>query len=355
MDEPIGKRLKLELFTEHWTAPGETEPSRARAATRRLFHKLKVELEGVLGRRLVMDQMGAQTTYSIGKAGEPIHLHMDAVHEAYAFNGFDEYGQEATRRSIAWLLYLSDDDWDEPGGSGRGGCLRAYPRRDGVGKVGSHEGNRQVGWLERGKGSEAVFLDSWVVPGWMEGRTLADLRRELTEAHSDEGELWTALYSRAQPAYRLYCVGADGSREWLSAAHETPPRDSSFDYSAPVPTLRQMLPEALRDRFSSTICAAHPKHEQVHVAPRGGTLVVFDTAAVPHEVTEVVDGERLALFGFFAEERRIPDAWADPMGADSICGPWFHDGWAHLDDEVTIYQLQPGVQAERTAASRRTF
>ena len=47
-------------------------------------------------------------------------------------------------RSLGWLLYLSDDGWDEPGGSGSGGQLRAYPRRDVHGCVGSHDGNLQV-------------------------------------------------------------------------------------------------------------------------------------------------------------------------------------------------------------------
>ena len=53
-----------------------------------------------------------------------IHLHLDSRHEAFAWR---YYGQEKTRRSLAWLLYLSDDGWDEPGGSGSGGALRTYP------------------------------------------------------------------------------------------------------------------------------------------------------------------------------------------------------------------------------------
>lgn len=301
-----------------------------------------------MDRRLIMDVMGAQTTYSVGKIGEPIHLHVDSVHEAYAFNVDAEYdvagGEDATRRSLAWLLYLSDDGWDEPHGSGKGGSLRAYPRRDGVGKVGADRGNLQVGWLERGRGSEAVFLDSWIVPEWMRGRTLADVRREMTDAEGDEGAVWAALYSLVQPAYQLYCVGADGARELLCDAHETPPRDASFDYQEALPTLREMLPAELRDGFSSTICGAHPKQQQVSVSPQGGTLVVFDTAAVPHAVTPVVEGQRLALFGFFAEERRVPAVWADPAGAASACGSWFHAGWAHLDDEISIYELQPVVE-----------
>ena len=272
---------------------------------------------------------------------------MDTVHEAFSFNGFflDECGKETTRRSLAWLLYLSDDGWGEPGGSGRGGSFRAYPRRDSVGKVGVHDGNLQVGWLERGRGSEAVFLDSWIVPEWMDGRSLAELRLEMAEEHEGEGELWSALFDRVQPAYSLYCVDADGRRQELSEAHDTPPRDENGDYAVPVPTLREMLPEELRSGFSSTIAGAHPKQQQLVVSPRGGTLVVFETAVVPHEVTPVVEGERLALFGFFAEERPTPVAWADPAGSSSACGPWFHAGWAFLDDEVSIYELQP-VEAE---------
>ena len=94
--------------------------------------------------------MGAQAKYSIGKVDEAIHLHIDSQHEALSLHGFDATAREPTRRSLAWLLYLSDDGWDVPGGSGSGGALRAYPRRDAAGKCGSHEGNLQVGWLERG-------------------------------------------------------------------------------------------------------------------------------------------------------------------------------------------------------------
>ena len=107
-----------------------------------------------------------------------------------------------------------------------------------------------------------------------------------------------------------------------------------------------MLPEGLRAAFSSTICAAHPKQQLVQVSPKGGTLVLFETAVVPHEATRVFDGQRLALFGFFAEERQVPRAWADPEGAASACGPWFYDSWAHLDDEVDIYDVVRVEDAE---------
>ena len=153
-------------------------------------------------------------------------------------------------------------------------------------------------------GSEAVFLDSWVVPNWMEGQTLASLRREMATTYEDDGELWSALYNSVQPAYILYCVGADGQRENVSMAHQTPARGDDGEYLGRVPSLQEMLPAKLRAVFSSTVCGGGaPKQHMVQVSPQGGTLVVFDSAVVPHEVTKVVNGERLALFGFFAEER----------------------------------------------------
>ena len=91
-----------------------------------------------------------------------------------------------------------------------------------------------------------------------------------------------------------------------------------------------MLPPPLRRGFSSTL-ALHPKQQRVEVSPRGGTLVVFEPTVVPHEVTPIVAGDRLALFGFFAEERPIPPPWRDPEGEKSACGAWFHDGRAHTD------------------------
>ena len=51
-EENLGKRIKLSLDEEDWTAPGEApgQPSPARAEARRLFDELLLELEAVLGR-----------------------------------------------------------------------------------------------------------------------------------------------------------------------------------------------------------------------------------------------------------------------------------------------------------------
>jgi hypothetical protein len=73
-EENLGKRIKLSLDEEDWTAPGEAagQPSPARAEVRLLFDDLLLELEAVLGRgRLSLDVHGAQAKYSFGKQGEP--------------------------------------------------------------------------------------------------------------------------------------------------------------------------------------------------------------------------------------------------------------------------------------------
>jgi len=326
-DELLGKRLKLDLATRDWSAPDESAPSEARAAARRLLDALRVELENTVGRRLYLDELGSQAKFTIGHVGEPVLRHTDQRHEAFGSRYFSPL--EQTRRSVAWLLYLCDESWDEPGGSGSGGTLRAFPRRDCAGDVGVHDGNQQVGWLERGQGAEPIFLDSWVVPDWMEGSTLADLRREWAHGYSEEEELWSALY-QVQPSYVLYCVGANGARENVSQIHASPQKDEHGDYVKHVPSLLEMLPMELRAGFSSMV-DEHAMQQPVEVSPKGGTLVVFDTRSVPHEVDAVIAGQRLLLFGFFAEDRPVPLAWVD-HDAQSICGPWFHEGWAHEDD-----------------------
>ena len=73
MSEPIGKRMKLELSTQDWSVQGESEPSEARVAARRLLDELRLELQTVMGRQLIIDGMGAQAKFTIGKVGQPVY------------------------------------------------------------------------------------------------------------------------------------------------------------------------------------------------------------------------------------------------------------------------------------------
>ena len=91
-----------------------------------------------------------------------------------------------------------------------------------------------------------------------------------------------------QPAYVLYCVGVDGRREDLSQPHEANSEDhlpwGDGSWLDEVPSLRQMLPAHLRRGFRGVDTRDGFQQQIVEVSPKGGTLVLFDSVAVPHEV-----------------------------------------------------------------------
>ena len=53
---------------------------------------------------------------------------------------------------------------------------------------------------------------------------------------------------------------------------------------------------------------AHADEEQVmDVNPQGGTLVLFDSVGVPHEVMPTIDRERFACSGWFHDKQQPHD------------------------------------------------
>mmetsp|Transcript_7401 Transcript_7401/g.7490 ORF Transcript_7401/g.7490 Transcript_7401/m.7490 type:complete len:97 (+) Transcript_7401:3-293(+) len=52
-----------------------------------------------------------------------------------------------------------------------------------------------------------------------------------------------------------------------------------------------------------------PAGSRPHItAPRGGSLVLFDSVTLPHQVMETLKGERLVLAGWMHEQQQpIPD------------------------------------------------
>jgi len=200
----------------------------------------------------------------------------------------------ATRRSVTWLVYLNDD-WHA---ATDGGQLRVHERAEpAVSHVGARGRDLQVGWLKATstQGEQPVFLDAH--------------RRGGGEA---------AGGAEARAACMLYVCSADGSK-----------RDLSTKPFAASPTLylaggdffaRRLLIDEPRDasRFhlvdaprSSAAATLLPKvgedgedgGERVRdISPRGGTLVLFDSVAIPHEVLAPIGRERFACTGWFHEE-----------------------------------------------------
>ena len=296
---------------------------------------LRLDLERALDRTLTLTEQ----YFSYSPAGVSLAAHMDERHE-------ETKGESAwladSRRSVSWLLYLSNDQWGEPGGAGAGGNLRAFCRRGGVAPCGAHEGNLQVGWLESsGRATAAapsaapsaappaslpVFLDAWLPPARLRGRSVAMMRMEYLRRGMGPDEVDEMVSRECQPNAALYCLGrGGGARQYLTE----PIAPSEFglligddmsgdgmEWADFSDALRQLLPAEKRERFSSVALglaasAADGSHdssslELVEVRPAGGTLVLFDSVAVPHQVGLVQRGERLALAGWFHEPQQDP-------------------------------------------------
>eukprot|EP00966_Prymnesium_polylepis_P266617 6159598-Prymnesium_polylepis.1 len=261
--------------------PGLRGDASARRSVDRLLDGLRGELEAVLQRRLSL----AEQYYSVTPAGSRLAWHMDERHEE---TKGEEAWEQPSRRSISWLLYLSGDGWDEAEGAGAGGGLRAYPKRsvaqDGA-ACGAHDGDLQVGWLERAGGAvDPVFLDAWLRPDEPDG----------------------------QPECALYrVVAAEGRREYVT--RRIRPGDfggAGVDAGQFGEMLRELLPAERRRGFCSVQRRPDATlHDTVDVSPAGGTLVLFDSVSVGHEVLPVVHGERVALAGWFHERQQEWPGW----------------------------------------------
>ena len=228
----------------------------------------------------------AEQYYSISTFGASLARHMDERHEELkgARAWLSPY-----RRSISWLAYLSEPGWDTQDGIGHGGSLRAFTQDNvcsAAAPCGSHEGNLQVGWREGEAGVEPVFLDAWVkAPAPLGGWTsLAALYR-------------VAPASSAKGRERVYISGlVEGG-----GAHTMDELFESMD-----PRERRLFS---RVEVGKDLVDPPKGTSEALVQPLGGTLLLFDSVAVPHEVLETVSGERWAMAGWFHEKQQPVPAW----------------------------------------------
>ena len=258
-----------------------------------------------LGRSLII----AEQYYSIHRQGAFLQRHMDEKHEE--LKGSRGWAT-SYRRSLSWLFYLSDEH--------SGGELRGYCRHvaSGAGTIGANAGDLQVGWLavvstesmmgatKQGQVHEPVYMDCWVqTPSLMEHdeRVLAG-----EVAGIDYVEV---PHQMRCPLSRLYRVGPPGGREWLSSSFDIESlRVVCHGSTLSADDLAQQLPKELRGRFSSLDGVPDGTHI-CDITANGGTLAVFDSVCLPHEVLPTTAGTRVAMAGWFHEPQRAFPAWFD--------------------------------------------
>jgi len=246
----------------------------------RKLRSLRLALSSKLERpSLADDSISHETYYSMSKAGAVLPRHLDERHEE--LKGRKGW-LNPSRRSLSWLLYLSDKDWDY---NKDGGHLRSYaisatadaplvPGRTG----GVHDGNLQVAWLKLpGAGTYPVYL----------------------RIEND--------------GCALYIVRGGGRPERISRNFEL--RDGATGRKeSPASAFAAALLPAFASGRAELCLLEEPERwaqgllpagcEVQDVNPKGGRLVVFDSAVLPHEVFPVLDGARgprLALAGWMHE------------------------------------------------------
>jgi hypothetical protein len=229
------------------------------------------------------------------------------------------------RRSVSWLAYLSEPGWrasnegstgaSTGAGAGAGGQFRAFVRENVIAsasaRCGAHEGNLQIGWralsasearrrpaaasaasgasggVLDGHGAEPVYLDAWVP----------------VEVALSGQRGRSAQYTSLAACYRVI----DGQRQYLSGGVEGGGAQT-------IDELISTMKGDERRRFSrvevSQALSAPPSGAcEECVTPVGGTLLLFDSVAVPHEVLETVAGERWAMAGWFHEPSQGVPSW----------------------------------------------
>ena len=226
-----------------------------------------------------------------------------------------------SRRSISWLIYLSDEDWDM---NINGGALRAFPQQ-GLNNVlissstenshkstGSHDGNLQVGWLSSPSSSSnevsPVFLDSWFkytnrVTGELEPHCI--LYVPISSKISKAQTLFQDRIFVTQPFTSDSIVGetvADYLQKRAKLEGDVPSQNSNSNlFLKPEYAMGFYLIED-RPLWSLENNNNPPNSFVQDISPERGSLVFFDSVSVPHEVMLVKEGTRAALAGWFHEE-----------------------------------------------------
>jgi Rps23 Pro-64 3,4-dihydroxylase Tpa1-like proline 4-hydroxylase len=279
--------LKLKQWKDKGLGSYETR-QRFAARMSDLRSQLSLSLE-----RPNLNQGVATTGYGEGSTeisytrfgpGAFLKRHVDEHHEE--LKGKDGWSKP-TRRSISWLIYLNDK-WD----SGKyGGELKCYERVvPPATEVGAQpNGDLQIGWLRASPQDpleRPVFLDSRRHFSGKDGNCAMYINDP-----NGSGVQYITGDFYAHPI--LFMSGG----ELLTKKLLLNRRDFAqrFHFIEPPKSL-------IGDLMASTKLATD--ESALEVEPNGGTLVLFDSVSLPHEVLATRGRERWATSGWFHEDQQ---------------------------------------------------
>jgi hypothetical protein len=252
------------------------------------LRQLQAFLSASLDRPTMLDNENLvhECYYSKSLPNSSLKRHMDERHE--------EFKQAKgwllpSRRSISWLVYLSDEPWTL---SENGGALRYFPQRHTKGKS-THQGNLQVGWWLMGDQgpSQPVYLNSWY--------PFRDQESSTIEPHC-------ILYILSDDDTSIQYLTKSWSNDSLLGMSTADFISANQKQLFDDPSKFYLIEE--RDLWDSGKSPSHS--DEVDVAPLRRSLVMFDSVSVPHEVLTIRKGTRRALAGWFHEETQaIPQEY----------------------------------------------
>ena len=297
---------KDSIANNHEAAAGEAnngEQQKSAAQLRIGVSRKLQDLRALLSEELNRPTMAGSNTetmahecyFSRSTGGSTLARHMDERHE-------ETKGSRGwllpSRRSVSWLIYLSDPNWDL---ERNGGALRSFPQervntKSGVVEVGCHDGDLQVGWLlgeDESSGSAPVFLDSWYKDVAESGEVEPHCILYTVSDETNEVEYIT------QPWLSEHLQGlsvSDFLKIIADAESKADPETNLFVENRFARDFR-----LLEDRSVWEAGEKPDGSEIVDIPPIRGSLVMFDSVSIPHEVGLVKKGTRTALAGWFHE------------------------------------------------------
>lgn len=251
---------------------------------------LRLEVSSILDRPTMGDAtLSHECYYSRSTAGAYLPRHMDESHEE--LKGPRGW-MLPSRRSISWLIYLSDVEL-------LGGELRSFPQqkfnsgKPGSRESGSHNGNLQVGWVDMAGSALPVYLDSWFNVKENNDESLSCILYVVPEI---ETETNTGIQYITRP-WNNDSIQLSTSNFLKIQAK----KDSEIDS---ILFIKQEYAKDFRlieDR-ESWENGPPQGSTTIDITPARGSLVLFDSVSVPHEVLKVERNTRSAIAGWFHEE-----------------------------------------------------
>ena len=247
-----------------------------------------------------------EISYTRFGSGAFLKRHVDEHHEE--LKGVDGWSKP-TRRSISWLIYLNDQDWD---GRKYGGQLRCFERKDrpvgdGIttsfsdyGRIGATaNGDLQIGWLR------ASAFDPVERPVYLDAKkhNHGDCAMYVVNDNNSISTNTRSYISKnfqTQPI--MYVAGSEALVKKTLFGDRKDIADRFHLIEPPKSKISDILKGDKAYAGWGEDGAADEMLEDID--PRGGTLVMFDSVSLPHEVLATKDRTRWACSGWFHEDQQ---------------------------------------------------